>query len=61
VLIRGAIVGWYPYPFLNPENVGGYSGVAAYIIGIMVVFVVASWSLLTLGNKLNRNVAVALH
>ncbi len=23
VLIRGAIVGWYPYPFLDPE-LGGY-------------------------------------
>jgi FAR-17a/AIG1-like protein len=52
VLVRGAIVGWYPYPFLNPANVGGYGGVAAYVIGIMVVFVVAAGSLFTLGNKL---------
>ncbi len=52
VLIRGAIVGWYPYPFLNPANVGGYSGVAAYVIGIIVVFVIAGWLLFTLGNKL---------
>lgn len=52
VLTRGAIVGWYPYPFFNPANVGGYGGVTAYIIGIMVVFVVAGWLLFTLGNKL---------
>jgi FAR-17a/AIG1-like protein len=52
VLIRGAIVDWYPYPFLNPANVGGYGGVAAYVIGIMVVFFIAGWSLFTLGNKL---------
>ncbi len=58
VLARGAIVGWYPYPFLNPANVGGYGGVAAYVIGIMVVFVVAAGSLFTLGNKLNRNIKV---
>lgn len=58
VLTRGAIVGWYPYPFLNPANVGGYGGVTAYIIGIVVVFVVAGWLLFTLGNKLNRNVGV---
>ena len=58
VLTRGAIVGWYPYPFFNPANVGGYGGVTAYIIGIMVVFVVAGWLLFTLGNKLNRNVGV---
>ena len=29
-LIRGPIVDWYPYPFLNPDEVGGYAGVAAY-------------------------------
>ena len=58
VLARGAIVGWYPYPFLNPANVGGYGGVAAYVIGIMVVFVVAAGSLFTLGNKLSRNIKV---
>lgn len=26
-LTRGALTGWYPYPFLNPEN-GGYGQVA---------------------------------
>lgn len=59
VVVRGAIVGWYPYPFLNPATVGGYGGVAAYVIGIVVVFFFAAWSLLTLGNKLNGNVAIA--
>jgi hypothetical protein len=33
-LIRGAIVGWYPYPFLDPGN-GGFGSVAIYIIGIL--------------------------
>ncbi|MFF2272013.1 Pr6Pr family membrane protein [Agromyces sp. NPDC058136] len=35
-MIRGAIVGWYPYPFLNPEvSPGvGYGGVAVYVIAI---------------------------
>ncbi len=27
---------WYPYPFLDPANVGGYGGVAVYIVGIAV-------------------------
>ena len=58
VLTRGAVVGWYPYPFLNPANVGGYGGVTAYVIGIMIIFVIASGLLFTLGNKLNKNVAV---
>lgn len=54
VLIRGSNVGWYPYPFLNPANVGGYSGVAIYAIGIAATFLIASWSLLALGNKLHK-------
>ena len=33
-LIRGSIVGWYPYPFLDPAN-GGYVSVALYIVGIL--------------------------
>ncbi|MCI2957466.1 Pr6Pr family membrane protein [Agromyces atrinae] len=32
-MIRGPIVGWYPYPFLNPAN-GGYGAVAVYVIAI---------------------------
>ncbi len=34
-LVRGAIFGWYPYPFLNPAN-GGYASVAAYVGAILV-------------------------
>ena len=35
-MIRGALIGWYPYPFLNPdvEPGVGYGGVAVYIIAI---------------------------
>ncbi|MCS5714504.1 Pr6Pr family membrane protein [Herbiconiux sp. CPCC 205716] len=33
-MIRGAIVGWYPYPFLNPAQLGGYGAVAVYVLGI---------------------------
>jgi hypothetical protein len=58
-LTRGAIVGWYPYPFLTPANVGGYSGVAAYAVGIIIVFVLAAGLLFTLGNRLNKKVRVA--
>ena len=34
-LIRGPIVDWYPYPFLNPAN-GGYMQVFVICIGISV-------------------------
>lgn len=50
VVIRGAGTGWHPYPFLNPDKVGGYSGVAAYAAGITLVFVLAGWLLLRIGN-----------
>ena len=54
VLIRGSFVGWYPYPFLNPANVGGYGGVMLYAMGIAVVFIVGGWALLALANRLRE-------
>ncbi len=46
-LIRGPFVTdprlgvafWYPYPFLNPNGVAGWGGVAAYVAAIAVAFV----------------------
>ncbi|MGH2515860.1 MAG: Pr6Pr family membrane protein [Ktedonobacterales bacterium] len=57
-LIRGAIVGFYPYPFLNPAKAGGYGVVALYCIAIFVVFLVVSWLLITLGNALKRTLSL---
>ncbi|MES2960006.1 MAG: Pr6Pr family membrane protein [Pseudomonadota bacterium] len=54
VLLRGAATGWYPYPFLNPANVGGYAGVAVYSLGIFVTFLVVAWALFAVGNRLAR-------
>ncbi len=56
VLVRGASIGWYPYPFLNPENVGGYTGVALYSVGITATFLLAGWALLAIGNARVREV-----
>ena len=42
VLLRGAATGWYPYPFLNPANVGGYGGVVLYVAGIAAAFLVTA-------------------
>ncbi|MDO9395632.1 MAG: Pr6Pr family membrane protein [Herbiconiux sp.] len=33
-MIRGALVGWYPYPFLNPGQPGGYGAVFVYVVAI---------------------------
>ena len=62
-LIRGAIVGFYPYPFLNPNpdpvhhTAGSYGAVALYCVAIFVAFLVVSWLLVLVGNRLQRNLA----
>ncbi|HSX29739.1 MAG TPA: Pr6Pr family membrane protein [Candidatus Saccharimonadales bacterium] len=56
VCLRGAATGWYPYPFLNPDKVGGLGGVAAHAIGIMALFFLVSWVLLKLGTSLKRHI-----
>lgn len=50
-LIRGAVDGWYPYPFLNPEN-GGYSTVALYSVGILGLLLAVVWLVATVGTAL---------
>ncbi|MBA2381323.1 MAG: Pr6Pr family membrane protein [Chloroflexi bacterium] len=50
-LIRGAADGFYPYPFLNPAH-GGYGTVAAYVVAILVGFLVIAGIVLWLGNRL---------
>jgi hypothetical protein len=53
-LIRGPMVDWYPYPFLDPRGDGGYPEVAAYSAGIAVMFIVLIWLVVTLGNASRR-------
>lgn len=33
-LVRASVDGWYPYPFLNPNEPAGVTGVVGYVIGI---------------------------
>lgn len=52
--IRGAIVGWYPYPFMNPE-VSGIEGLVTVSIGIAVgASVIASGLVLYANWRNNR-------
>lgn len=51
ILLRGAIVGFYPYPFINPANVGGYPAVLLYSLCIIGLFVVVSGVIIVLGNR----------
>ncbi|ASZ66525.1 Pr6Pr family membrane protein [Bacillus cereus] len=49
-LIRGPIVNWYPYPFLDPR-IGGYGKVLLYSIGIAVVIGAICILVRFLGNR----------
>jgi hypothetical protein len=56
-LVRGALVGWYPYPFLDPGN-RGYVTVAAYVVGVLVLGVVLCGVIAVVGNTLrDRRIA----
>ncbi|HEY6609184.1 MAG TPA: Pr6Pr family membrane protein [Candidatus Limnocylindria bacterium] len=50
-LIRGAMDGRYPYPFLNPAN-GGYGVVALYCVGIFALFLAVVWLVAWSGSAL---------
>lgn len=51
-LARGAITGFYPYPFFNPGAVGGYGGVALYCAGMLIGFLVLALLTRWAGNAL---------
>jgi len=52
-LVRGAIDGRYPYPFLDPAN-GGYGVVALYCVGIFLLFVAVVWVVASVGTALRE-------
>ncbi len=41
-ITRGVMLNWYPYPFLNPNKVDGWLGVAGYTLIVCVAFVALS-------------------
>ena len=49
-LRRGAAVGWYPYPFLDPDRAGGYPRVAVNCVGIAGFVLLAAWGIVAAGN-----------
>jgi hypothetical protein len=52
-MVRGAVDGWYPYPFLDPAN-GGYATVAVTIGAITIAFLGLSVAFIALGNWRGR-------
>ena len=49
-LVRGEIVDWYPYPFVDVSKLG-YGGVLGRSVGLAVGFAAAGAALLWLGNR----------
>jgi hypothetical protein len=50
-LVRGAIVDWYPYPFLDPGETGGYGGVAIWSGVVLVVILGFGYGYLWWANR----------
>jgi hypothetical protein len=50
-LTRGAAVDWYPYPFVNVDELG-LGGVLVRAMVLFVGFALAAGALLLLGNRL---------
>jgi hypothetical protein len=53
-MIRGGLVGLYPYPFLDPAN-GGYATVALYCVGILGLMAIVCSLTVVLGNAAGTN------
>jgi hypothetical protein len=50
-LVRGAVVDWYPYPFLDPGETGGYGGVAIWSGVVLVVILGFGYGYLWWANR----------
>jgi hypothetical protein len=55
-LVRGAIVGWYPYPFLNVTTYG-YERVLVNGVGVLIAMTVLGIAALRVGNRLRARSA----
>jgi len=52
-LVRGAVTGWYPYPFLD-VGLHGYAGALAACAGVAVLFVALTWGFIAADRRLPR-------
>lgn len=56
-IIRGIAIGWYPYPFLDPDKAGGWPGVGVICVVIAIGFLGASWFMTAIGQRLSIRLA----
>ena len=52
-LVRGEVVDWYPYPFVDVSRIG-YDGVLGRSVVLVIGFAAAGAALLWLGNRRAR-------
>ncbi|HEY8912947.1 Pr6Pr family membrane protein [Lacisediminihabitans sp.] len=48
-MLRGAVTGWYPYPFLEPDGPGGILSVLVYVVGISVFILAVASTVIVVG------------
>jgi hypothetical protein len=53
-MIRGALTGWWPYPFLDPNGPNGILGVIIYVLGIAFVIWLIAFLALLLAKLITR-------
>lgn len=58
-LVRGPIVAWYPYPFMDPRQ-NGYGAVLLNCLVVAVVFGVLAFAVSWAGNKLAQKSSLSL-
>ncbi|WP_051178874.1 Pr6Pr family membrane protein [Nocardia concava] len=52
-LIRGPIVDWYPYPFIDPRS-QGYGSMAIGLVVLVIAFVILAVAIISLGELASR-------
>lgn len=52
-LVRGSVVKWYPYPFLNASKLG-YGQVSINILIMLFVFLISGSALIAINNKFEK-------
>ncbi len=52
-LVRGSVVGWYPYPFLDPAK-SSYPRVLTVSLGVAAIVVVLTWLLIRWGGGASK-------
>ena len=53
-LLRGVMVNWYPYPFLDPRTSMGYFRVFEYAVAFTIGFYIVGQVIIRIGNNIKK-------